>query len=409
MKILLLNTNDTRGGAAKACYRLLQSLGTKAKLLVLEKITEGNNHIYAAVTNRFSFYFYTRINKYILRLKGIQPNTTFNQDKISLSLHQHALVKEADLLHLHWINRGFISLQELDNLIKLNKPIVVTMHDMWYFTGGCHFPSDCNKYQKTCGACIAINSKRTEDSSTQHQALKAKLYATNKLHFIAPSVWMQQKALSSNLLKEESICVIKNGLDLNLYKPNAAVKKTWRTKHQLPEETLLVLYGAESIADERKGFSLLIQALEKLHQLQLPFELIVFGNTGNFNFNNLPYKVHEQGYVSQEENLIQWYQTADILLMPSTEDNLPNVVVEAIGCGLPVVAFNQGGLPDLVVPGKTGLLATLRDTDDFAHAIVKVNALKTELAKSCRAWALEEISYEVIAAKHTALYQKLIG
>jgi glycosyltransferase involved in cell wall biosynthesis len=94
--------------------------------------------------------------------------------------------------------------------------------------------------------------------------------------------------------------------------------------------------------------------------------------------------------------------------MPSTEDNLPNVVLEAIGCGLPVVAFNQGGLPDLVLPNKTGLLATLRDTEDFAQAIIKVNANLTVLAQSCRKWAEEEISYEVIAAKHTALYQKLL-
>ena len=408
MKILLLNTNDSRGGAAKACYRLLQSLGAKAKLLVLEKKTEDNNQIYAAVSNRLTFFFYTRINKYLLRLKAIKPNTTFNDDKISLSLQQHPLVKEAELLHLHWINRGFISLNELGNLSKLNKPIVITLHDMWYFTGGCHFPANCNKYQNTCGACIAIGSEKIEDISTQQQDLKAKLYASHKLHFIAPSYWMQQKALASSLLKNASISVIKNGLDLNLYKPNAEAKKNWRKKQQIAPDTLLVLYGAESIADERKGFTLLMLALEKLHQLQLPFELIVFGNTGNYNFSNLPYTVHEQGYVSKEETLIQWYQIADILLMPSTEDNLPNVVLEAIGCGLPVVAFNQGGLPDLVLPNKTGLLATLRETEDFAQAIIKVNANLTELAQSCRKWAEEEISYEVIAAKHTELYQKLL-
>lgn len=416
MKVLHIVNADVRGGAPKAALAInkaLQSIGVDSKMLVQRKFSNdesvsslNNNFINSQKTNfrmlldLLEMKFYTRTEK-----------GRFSFASIGTNISKHKLVKEADIIHLHWINEGYLSLNSLLHLAELNKPIVWTLHDMWAFTGGCHYSGKCKKYESHCSNCQYLENSSDNDSSKKIQLKKDEIYKSMNLSIVACSNWMSNCAKKSTLLKNSPINVIPNPIDLNIYKPNN--KFSARKILNLPIDKTLILFGTLNVKEERKGFNQLAEALNQLlhfHPLiKNEVELLIYGTAKPGELNKLPLKVYNLGRITNEYNLVNCYNAADVFVAPSIEDNLPNTVMESLACGIPVVAFNIGGIPDMIEHKINGYLANPFNTEDLANGIYWITEnkeRKSELIKRCREKVIENFGGDIIGNKYKIQYVK---
>ena len=381
MKILIINKSDTIGGAAIASRRLkdaLQANGHSVKMLVQEKLSNDDS-IYSTTNGRFkryyNFFLFILERLYFLFFeKSKDVRFAFSPAVAGEDISGHSLVKEADVIHIHWFNQGFLSLKGLERLLKLNKKIVWTLHDMWAFTGGCHYAGECNNYEKGCGNCKFLKKPGNKDLSIRILNKKRKILSNKKLQIVTCSEWLAQKAKSSSLLQNHDVTAIPNPIDTTIFHPKD--KDKLRTKINLPKDKKLILFGAANVMDERKGLKYLIEALGLLKKenpkLAEESEILLFGKSNEEFLKQLPLKVNNLGLISGEKNIANVYAVADVLVLPSLEDNLPNTVMESLACGTPVVAFNTGGIPEMVEHKRNGYLAEYRSAGGLMKGLVYV-------------------------------------
>jgi glycosyltransferase involved in cell wall biosynthesis len=310
-----------------------------------------------------------------------------------------------DIVHLHWINAGFM---RLETLSAIRQPMVWTLHDMWAFTGGCHYAGDCRGFENQCGACPVLGSTQKNDLSRQVWTRKTRAWKHLDLTLVTPSRWMADEARASALFRDRRIEVIANGLDLDRFRP--VDRAVAREILGLPQDARLVLFGAmDSTSDKRKGFHLLEPALQKLgnRPQTCRTELVIFGASEPRVSPDLPMKAHYLGTLADDISLALAYSCADVFVAPSLQDNLPNTVAEALACGVPVVSFDVGGLPDMIDHKKNGYLARPFEADDLAHGIDWVLAnenRQADLARAARAKAEEEYGIERCVQQYVDLY-----
>ena len=227
--------------------------------------------------------------------------------------------------------------------------------------------------------------------------------------FITCSKWLAGVARKSSLLEGFRIEAIPNPIDTNIFAPqNDTVD---RIKWTLPADKKIILFGAANITDRRKGLIYLVEALELLKKdYGTEVEIVIFGKNKAFDMDLLPYKVHQIGVVTSQDKLAELYSLADVFVTPAIEDNLPNTVMEALSCGTPVVAFNTGGIPDMVDHLQNGYLAEYKSPVDFAAGISFVlnEANAAELSKNAREKVLQNFTNEIVAQKYVAVYQSLL-
>ncbi len=415
MNVTLLNTLDT-GGAGVAARRLLAALrrhGTNAHLLVQER----QGAVQAGLVPLAFLPGERRLAlaRFVLERALFWPNErdasvrfAFSPARIGADLARHPLVRQADVLHVHWINFGFLSLDGLENLLRLGKPVVWTLHDMWAFTGGCHYSRGCENFRTHCRLCPFLRRPGERDLSFQVFEKKIRAYQNAPLTFVAASEWLAQQAHESALLANFDIHSIPNPIDTTTWQP--ADRQAARRELALPPDKKLLLFGAGNLADERKGFHFLTNALERLKASAPPDaampELVVFGKNDPAALAQLPVRVYNLGVVSSENQLIGTYNAVDALVVPSLEDNLPNTIVEALACGTPVVAFGTGGIPEMIQHRQTGYLAPPRDTAALAEGMRWVLAEDdNKLREAARQFALKTYSEKRIAGQYAALYR----
>jgi glycosyltransferase involved in cell wall biosynthesis len=419
MKVTLINTSDAGGGAPAACMRLLKALRQNrvdARLLVQNKKTEDEavtgiakglfgklKAMYHELTERLPFI--------ILHAENRSVRFAFSTAKTGTDISRNALINDADVLHLHWINHGFLSTNNLIRLTRLGKPVVWTLHDMWAFTGGCHYSGDCDHFVHHCGHCWMLKDAEANDLSNKGWTRKMHLLSDkDSIVFITCSTWLAGVARKSALLQGYRIEAIPNPIDTELFAPqNNAVN---RIKWNLPADKKIILFGAANIMDRRKGIIYLVEALEILKkQGDTKIEVVIFGKNKAFDMDLLPYKTHQMGVIRSQSKLSELYSLADVFVTPAIEDNLPNTVMEALACGTPVVAFNTGGLPDMVDHLHNGYLAEYRSAVDFAAGISFVlnNAGNDSLSVNARNKVLQNFTNDVVAAKYVAVYQSLLN
>jgi glycosyltransferase involved in cell wall biosynthesis len=416
MKVVLINSSDKSGGAAVACTRLLHALhanGVQVSMLVKDKAT--NNELIESTTttkfkkiiNFYRFAFERLIFFFYERSKEVR--FAFSIANTGEDISKHHLVKEADIIHLHWFNQGYLSIKDIHKLLALNKPMVWTLHDMWPFTGGCHYAGDCNAYQRTCNHCPYLKKPGIHDLSAKIFFLKQTLYQKQNITFVGCSEWMAETARKSELIQKFEIKSIPNPIDTKIYKSINQIEV--RNRLHLPENKLLILFGAANIFDKRKGFDYLIKALriliEEQPETKNSIELILFGKAQQ-NID-LAYKIHQMPYINAEEEIVLLYNAADLFVLPSLEDNLPNTVMESLACGTPVVAFSIGGLPEMIEHGKNGYLAQYRSSRDLANGIKWVINHKDR--KSIKDYSvlkvLNNYSFNRISSCYTQLYNEI--
>ena len=417
MKVTLINTSDAGGGAPAACMRLLKSLAlddVDAHLLVQELHTDEPRVEAVNISHfkaRFNFY-YERLPFIALHEKDKTVRFAFSAANTGTDITQHELVQTADLLHLHWINSGYLSVKNLEQIMALNKPVVWTLHDMWAFTGGCHYASTCEGYLTQCGNCPMLRDASPKDLSYKGWHRKHDLYKTaQNIVFVTCSNWLAGIARTSSLLSQFRIETIPNPIDTTIFAPQS--KLAARKKRGLSPNAKIILFGAANITHTRKGIAYLVEALRVLKNEQpemTAIEVMIFGKNKGFDTSQIPFNVHELGIIQTQHQLAEIYSLADVFVLPSLEDNLPNMVMEALSCGTPVVAFNTGGIPDMVEHLTNGYLAAYRDADDMARGIHYVLSVPQPhiMSTNARSKVLDNFSNDVVAAKYEALYQSLL-
>lgn len=405
MKVLHINSSDIKGGAARACNRItraLNSIGVETETLVQIKYQSSNNHLLYG--NNSAISKGRVILDYIPR-RLLTETHNGRYSFFDVGIRDLSIVGKYDLLHLHWINEGFFSYTTFQNLLRLNKPIVWTMHDLWAFTGGCHYPFDCNKYEKECTKCPQVNNICLKNLCKRQQDQKQRIYeANNKLKFVSPSDWLAECAEKSLLLHGQNINVIANPIDVDLFRPLDMLGS--RQKYCIPLDKKVILFGSVA-KDKIKGFDLLIEALEKLEN-KSQVALCVFGGY-NEELKNLGYDVYSLGRINNENDLPYIYSLANLTVVPSRQENLSNVIMESLACNTPVVAFSIGGNSDMILHKKNGYLANKEDTKDLAFGI---SWLLRNYSKKNNNYAAnfvsDNFSFGVIAQKYFNLYRQYL-
>jgi glycosyltransferase involved in cell wall biosynthesis len=413
MKVLLVNTHDILGGAAIAAYRIhrgLQGIGIHSQLFVQKKTSNDPTVLVShsvfgeknsAIRARLDWspvYFY-RNREPAFRSPAWLPNPVAKKIRAI----------DPDIVHLHWICDGFIPVRELR---KITKPLVWTFHDMWAMTGGCHYVGDCTKYQEQCGACPILRSQSSCDLSSWVWKRKMRYWQDLDLTIVSPSRWLAQCAKNSSVFKKYTVEVIPNCLDTSRFKPFDKIVA--RTDLSLPLDKKLILFGAvNAITDTRKGFLLLKEALNLLSASGngTDTELVIFGDSKNSEHLETTMKVHSLGKILNDARIPLLYSAADVFIAPSIQDNLANTVMESMACGTPVVAFNIGGMPDMIDHKINGYLAKPFECHDLADGIswiLKNNELRLLLSESARKKVIHEYESGHIAQKYLKLYEKIL-
>ena len=419
LKVVHLNTYDGNGGAGRACLRLSDALkanGIESEVLVYYKF--GQNTKITTLTNGFlakmKAIFNIMAERYLAKLFVKAVKTPFSLQWFGKSIIHNKKIKEADIIHLHWINHGFLSPKFLAQLDLLDKPIVWTFHDSNAFTGGCHVRYSCENFHRQCGNCPLLRFNGKDDISRGNWLRKQKAYTELNFHIVAPSNWMAKSVKQSSLLGIRNISVIPNTIDIDVFKPyvKAEAKKILKIK----TDHFAIMSGfMPSKNDKHKGTQYLIDALNELAaRPEIPneqIELVIFGNKDEKNIPEFPFKTTFLGTINKDEHLAKCYAAADVFVLPSLEDNLPNTVMESLACATPVVAFKTGGIPDMVKHLENGYLAEYENATDLADGIewLFLNEDRETIQKEARRTILNYFAPTVIATKHEELYLELLN
>ena len=220
------------------------------------------------------------------------------------------------------------------------------------------------------------------------------------------------KARESTLLKNNRIEVVPNPIDTELFKPTE--KKEAKVQLRLPMDKLIITFIAQNPADKRKGIRYLNEALIHLAK-EYPkwinnILVMIIGN--NKPMENLPFNTHLTGYIFSEKVMANYYNASDLFVIPSLEENLPNTIMESLSCGTPVVAFNTGGIPDMIDHQENGYLAQYKSAKDLANGIKWVlddEQIYKKLSTNSRNKVLRNYTYEIIGKKIANLYQDVLN
>ena len=410
MKILIINISDIQGGAARAAYRLHKSLlaqNINSQMLVQNKSSDD----FTVISEE------KKLRKYFDKLRpGIESiPTRFYKNKTKTlfspswfgfgSIVDKINEVSPDIVHLHWICGGMMTIEDI---ARIKVPIVWSLHDMWAFTGGCHYDEECGAYENECGECKVLGGNKEKDLSRKIFRRKQKVFNLKKdITIVGLSKWLNECSKSSTLLKDKNHINLPNPIDTNIFKPFD--KEKARVLWNLSKDKKLVLFGAmAATSDSRKGFKELSQALKKLEFEGI--ELVVFGSSKPENPLKLNYKIHYLGYLHDDISLITLYSAVDAMVVPSLQENLSNAIMESLACGTPVVAFNIGGNSDMIEHKKNGYLAEPFNTRDLADGIewILQNENYNKLCRNAREKVVKEFDSRIIAMKYLKLYEHIL-
>jgi len=412
MKILMLNTFDAGGGAARAAARLQQGgreIGLDISLLV--QFESGDTP--GVICNPGQWRKQARRLKLFLGLLPVRiypnkPENNFSPALLPERVPAEITSLAPDIIHLHWLAAGFISVETIGRL--RNKPLVWTLHDSWAFTGGCHVPFDCTRYRQSCGTCPVLGSSRESDLSRWTWKRKKRAWRNLDLTLVSPSRWLADCARSSSLFRDCRVEVIPNGLDTETFKP---VDRTdARRMLGLPSDKRIILFGAVGGgSDPNKGFRCLQQALQIIDRERSDTLALSFGSSDPGAKQGLEMPVVALGPIHDDRKLAAVYAAADVMVVPSLLENLPNTILEAMASGTPCVAFRQGGVPELVEHEVTGYLARPYSSEELAKGIAWVvdePGRRAQLAQRARKKIVAEFSQKLMARRYAELYRELL-
>jgi glycosyltransferase involved in cell wall biosynthesis len=404
MQVLQINQSDHWGGAGIAGYRLHQGLlnqQVQSRMLVGKVVTESP--LVQPVP---------RHERWERHVGNILAPIGLNYIHLWTTRHirHHEFFRSADIINFHNLHTGYFNYLSIPALTA-DKPAVLTLHDMWSFTGHCSYSYDCDRWSTGCGQCPYLTTYPAVDrDNTQLEwKLKQWVYSRSDLTIVAPSDWLFRQAKRS-LLSQFPIHHIPNGIDTQIYQPLDAAQ--CRAVLGIPIARRVLLFSAESLAEPRKGGDLLQATLKNLpDSLKSELLLLTLGDGGEAIAQTLGIDCISLGYVNSDRLKAIIYSAADLFIFPTRADNLPLVLQESMACGTPMISFKVGGVPDLVRPGVTGYLAEPENTHDLGNGIVLLledDALRQQMGRNCRTIALSEYPLELQAKRYIDLFSTLI-
>lgn len=420
MRIVHLSTYDVAGGASRAAYRIhsgLRQAGIHSSMYVREARTKDQS----VITFEPAQTFYRRLTRRIRR-EQIQRNLhrsvktgnrkfePFRHDCSEYGMDVVTQMPDCDVVNLHWV-ADFLDYPSFFQSIPDGKRIVWTLHDMNPFTGGCHYDLGCGRHLTRCHQCPQLQSQEDNDLSAQIWDRKKMLFdriSSGRLHITTPSSWLADEVKRSPLLNRFDVSVIPNGVDLEDFAPRN--KQSARDVFGIPQKSKVVLFVADGLSLYRKGFGVLAEALDRVGQRVPNICVICVGHNDPPPGLRVPW-IH-LGYVNNDRLLSNIYSAADVFVIPSFQDNLPNTVLESMACGTPVVGFSVGGIPDMIQHGKTGLLAPPSDAVSLGVAItelLKNTERRLTFSANCRRVAVHRYSLARQAVRYYELYKGLLG
>ena len=409
----MFNTHDIRGGAARAAYRLHQGMrkaDVDSRYIVAHKESD-DPHTFAPTSKKSRTLPFIRssLDKLPLRLYPRKGKSVYSLNYLPTRKHSTVISSNPDIVHLHWIGEGFFGIEDIG---KIKKPVVWTLHDMWAFTGGCHYAGTCTHYQNRCGSCPQLHSRQKTDLTTWIFERKKKAWKNIDLTIVTPSRWLGECARKSFLFRDRRVEVIPNGINPEQFKPH---DQAWaRSSLNLPLHKRIILFGAMyADSDRRKGMPELLTALAALRPDEIDqTAIVIFGASGPQHPCPLKMPCHFMGTLHDNISLSLLYAAADVVISPSGEENLSNVVMESLSCGTPVVAFNIGGMPDMIEHMQNGYLARPCEAADLAEGIrwvLENEDRRRKLRENARTSVLNKYSIDLVVQQYIDLYKTVLG
>ena len=427
LRILHLNASSS-GGAFVAAQRLNDALngldGVSSEHWVFDG-GEGDFHLWANtwIKKKWAFGLHALEKLDFLRFEADKSiRFAFSHGRTGINVSNWQAVKDADIIHLHWINKGFVSLNGLEDLLGLGKKIVWTCHDMWPFTGGCYHPRGCDNFTRECGNCQYLKQPSQSDLSCQVFQTKKSVFskAGGRLQFVTPSAWLKNQADKSGIVKDligigdaavmPEIKVIPNPIDTDYFKPLDL--KLVNSPENAP---FVLMFAAANLGNPAKGFAEFRSICNGL--VELGFDDIMALVVGENRLPNgdlgLNCPVTELGFISDAKQMRDAYWQADVYVTTSHEENLPTTIMESLSCGVPVAAFAVGGIPEMISPSgdhQTGWLAEKLDVKSLIQGIasyIEMEASKrVKLQEASRNAAVVNYGSVSIAQRYLSLYRK---
>lgn len=407
MKILFINTTEHTGGASIACCRLMHALvarGHEVRLVVRDD---------KRLINRLRFIW-----ERLCLLPHIPYSRVFSIDdgRCGTDISATADFEWADAIHLHWVNQAMLGTADLSRLIRrcheTGKRLVWTMHDIWPATGICHLPGDCQHWQTGCGNCPMLRHPGQNDLSARIYQKKAEAYSHGQITFVTCSHFLGETAQKSALLQRQRVVTIPNPLDTEFFSPGA----TRRAALGLPTDKLLLLFVAYNVLDDNKGLSLIEQGITRFIQdnpsMKDRIAFIPVGKNATQAAERFACEAIPFEYVSDADTMRDLYRAADVLLVASKMENLPNTIAEAKACGTPVIASAVGGIPEMIHHGRDGYLTASpaedaeRCINDMAEGLryILLHPNREAISLSAREDAVAQFSEASVAARYEAIY-----
>ena len=418
MCVFILISSFITGVSSFADNSLMDSLnnnGVKAKMLVRDKETDHISVVglsnpliqqWRFLWERLVIFFHLHFSKkhlFEIDIANVGSDITVLRE-----------FKKADVIHIHWINQGFLSLNGLRKILDSGKPVVWTMHDIWPATGICHLAMDCRKYSSRCSNCRLLpNGGSDKDLSNKVWGKKKSIYDKYDISFVACSKWLASEASKSALLTGHPVTSIPNPIDTRVYCPgdrNMAAKAV-----QLPLDKKIILFVSQRANNPNKGMDYLIEACNILinehPEMQEDTVVAVLGGHSEDVVDKIPFKAFALGYVNDPRRIVDVYRSVDLFVLPSLSENLPNTIMEAMACGVPSVGFKVGGIPEMIGHMKTGYVAKYRDAKDLAEGIYwTLNvADKENVRMECLKKVAACYSQHSVALKYIEVYNQAMA
>ena len=406
--VVHISTSDKWGGAAIAAWRLhegMQRLGVDSRV-VCRRPSSVSQEVSSLSTPLFEAS--DLFNQHFINLAQPEDATLFSLSPISIPLLDHPWIAAADVVHLHWVAQ-FVAPEDIAELCKAGKTVFWTFHDQWPYTGGCHYIGGYTRHESDWDGSAQIGPAAQSFARMEWQR-KKHAFKDLPIHVIAPSRWMAEESVASGVFRQDQIQIIPYGIDTSVFHPS-------RFAENFPQEInnkVNLLFGCHCVGDPRKGFSEFRQALN-LCILDARFAAAVAnGLISVTTFGELPENALDLPIpVTHMEMLLGDLKVADLLrassalICPTLEDNLPNVVMESLACGCPVVAFATGGVPDMITHDKNGLLAPKGNSEALSRHLINFcvdDTLRQRLRDNTRQTNLENCSLETQASRVLKLY-----
>lgn len=415
MKVLLVSTAERTGGGAIAARRLLTALnqsGVSATMVVRDKQTDLQeviplNHKRLGLL-KFAWERFVIWCNNLFSLKNLFKVSIANT---GFDITRLPVFQEADIIHLHWVNQGMLSLGDIERILRSGKPVVWTMHDMWQCTAICHYSYDCDRFHTECKQCHFLRFPGEHDLANRVFRKKKKLFQGHIIHIATVSRWLERQVQQSAILGHCPTCVIPNTLPLTEFK--ILDKAECRKRLGLPLERKIILFGAARVDDPIKGFGTVLAAIAEFIRQKPEYRhrlhLVTFG-TYKQKKPDFPIEHTDIGWIKDNTTLSVLYSAADIALSASLYETFGQTLIEAQACGCIPVSFGNSGQSDIIRHKENGYIADYLSVTSLAEGIYWGLTEGEKISgEKLREEVVQRYSAEAVARQYRNLYEKLVA